>query len=62
MTVLSVANIQKTQQNIAVINRRTIQLSAEQRRLIDNFRPTRQEINAAYAKARQKVENDVNCA
>lgn len=58
MTVLSVANIQKSQQNAIVISRSTIQLSAEQRRLIDNFRPTRQEINEAYAKARQKVENN----
>lgn len=60
MTTLtfSIENARQIQQDFIAGKRPNVQLTNEQRRLIDNFRLTRQEINEAYAKARQKVEKD----
>ncbi len=58
MTILTIDDVRQIQQNFMTGNRPNVQLTAEQRRLIDEFRPTHQEINEAYAKARQKVEKD----
>lgn len=55
---LTLQTIQQIQQNFIKGTRPNVQLPPEQRRLIDEFRLTRQEINEAYAKARQKVESD----
>lgn len=59
MTTLtfSIDNARQIQQDFIAGKRPNVQLSPEQRRLIDNFRLTRQEINEAYAKARKQVES-----
>ncbi|WP_323842932.1 hypothetical protein [Moraxella sp. Pampa] len=54
---LTPQTVQQIQQNFIKGVRPNVQLSPEQRRIIDNFRPTRQEINEAYAKA-IKVVNE----
>lgn len=60
MTVLtfSVDTTKQIHQEFMAGKRPIVHLTDEQRRLIDNFHPTRQEINEAYAKARKKVERD----
>lgn len=55
---LTLQTIQQIQQDFIKGVRPNVQLSPEQRRIIDNFRPTRQEINEAYAKALKQVESD----
>lgn len=54
MTTLtfSIENARQIQQDFIVGKRPNVQSTNEQRRLIDNFHLTRQEINEAYAKAR----------
>lgn len=58
MTTLTIYNARQIQQDFIKGVRPNSQLSPEQRRLIDDFRLTRQEINEAYAKARKQVEKD----
>lgn len=55
---LSLQAIQQIQHDFTKGVRPNVQLTPEQRHLIDNFRLTRQEINAYYAKARKQVEKD----
>ncbi len=55
---LTLQTIQQIQQDFIKGVRPNVQLSPEQRRIIDNFRPTRQEFNEAYAKALKQVESD----
>lgn len=58
MLTFSIESVRQLQQDWQNGKRPNVQLTPEQRRTIENFRPTREEINQAYAKARQKVEKD----
>lgn len=56
--IFCIESARQIQQDFIAGKNRNVQLTAEQRRLIDNFHLTRQEINEAYAKARRKIEKD----
>ncbi len=56
--IFCIENARQIQQDFIAGKNHNVWLTAEQRRLIDNFHPTRQEINEAYAKARRKLEKD----
>lgn len=56
--MITIAIARQIQQDFMSGKRPNVQLSIEQRRLIDDFRLSRQEINEAYAKARKQVEKD----
>lgn len=55
MLTFSIENVRQLQQDFIDGKRPNLQLTPEQRRTIENFRPTREEINQAYAKAVKSV-------
>ncbi|WP_019518752.1 hypothetical protein [Faucicola boevrei] len=55
MLTFSIENVRQLQQDFINGKRPNVQLTPEQRRTIENFRPTREEINQAYAKAVKSV-------
>lgn len=55
--VFSIENARQIQQDFIAGKKHENALNREQRRIIDEFRLSREQINAAYAKARKQVES-----
>lgn len=55
--IFSIENARQIQQDFIAGKKHESTLNSEQRRMIDEFRPSREQINEAYAKAREQVKS-----